>query len=153
MRAKIESVLEHISHVQEKTRKMGLKLIDLGDPDLGINLIRKGLAHDRSKLHGIELEFLHPEYVKSKPEEFKLAWRQHVLTNDHHPEYHGGIKFMPPVCLAEMVADWAARSNEKDECLNDFINGPALEKFKFSKECEVYKGIMKYRDLITEKWN
>jgi len=149
----VESTLEHKIYVQEYTKKLGLKFIEKGETQFGISLIKNGLVHDQSKLQGLELEYLHNNYEGKKPPEFFLALKQHVTTNPHHPEYFEGIKNMPKIYLSELVCDWKARSSELDTCLNDFIHSSALDKFKFSRECEVYKNIMMYKDMLVEKWN
>ena len=147
----IETVLRHIGHVQENTRRLGLALIEEGDTITGVNLIRNGLKHDSSKLYGIELQYL-GNFEKEKPPEFKLALQQHTLANPHHAEYWGGIHNMPKVYLYEMACDLAARSSELGTCVWDYLHNNHMKIWNFTKEDEAYKTIHKALSIILETW-
>lgn len=141
----LDNLIRHISLVRDACVLLGKRL----DNDQGRLLIARGFIHDASKFHGIEWECLHvgPGVTKRK---LDLAIKQHVHTNSHHPEYHGGIKFMPPVDVAEMVCDWYARAQEFGTSLVDWIEADAVKKFKIKRDSQQYKWIGEYTSLLLE---
>jgi hypothetical protein len=140
---KINQVFSHIKNVQRNCYKLGIRLINMGDVELGRNLISNGQIHDNSKFKGIEFEHLFqgdpmlPEVVK-----------HHQSVNPHHPEYWGGIHNMPRVYVAEMVCDWYARSSEFGTGLREWTDNHALERFGFTKHDEVYSEITEFTELL-----
>jgi hypothetical protein len=83
------------------------------------------LEHDRSKFEEPELfpyidiswfyrcKGLGEEFKpKHSEDERKAATEHHLKHNEHHPEYWGDVTKMPPLYLAEMVADWCAMAEE-----------------------------------------
>lgn len=151
--AKIEFVARHIRNVEDNCLFLGKKLIERGQIDLGHKLIANGTVHDASKFHGIEFEYLslNNPSEDDKKLKLKLAVHHHNTTNPHHPEYWaGGIKEMPDVYVAEMVADWKARSEEFGTSLRDWIDEQATKRFTFTKEDKVYKQIMEYVNLLCQ---
>lgn len=150
---KIRAISRHIRNVEDNCLLLGEKLISNGEIDLGHKLIANGFVHDASKFCGIEWEYMAPgptveEGAKLK---LKMAVQHHSRTNQHHPEYWGGINNMPRLYLAEMVADWKARSEEFGTCLRDWINEQATKRFGFTSEDKVYKEIMEFVDLLCPK--
>jgi hypothetical protein len=151
---KIRRIARHIRNVEDNCLILGEKLIERGEIDLGHKLIANGYVHDASKFHGIEWENmapdepLHEEGAKLK---LKLAVQHHNRTNQHHPEYWGGIKHMPRLYLAEMVADWKARSEEFGSSVRDWVNEGAAKRFGFTKDDKVYQEIMEFVDLLCER--
>lgn len=150
---KIRALTRHIRNVEDNCLILGEKLIGLGEIDLGRQLIANGYVHDSSKFYGIEFENLsHSSSAISKEETAKLKMRMavqhHCSTNAHHPEHWSGIKNMPRVAIAEMVADWKSRSEEFGTNLRDWINEEATSRWDFSKEDEVYKTITVFVDLL-----
>ena len=151
--AKLEFVARHIRNVEDNTLLLGKKLIERGDIALGHKLIANGQVHDASKFHGIEFEYLslNNPTDENKQLKLKLAVHHHNTTNPHHPEYwSGGIKEMPSVYVAEMVADWKARSEEFGSSLRDWIDEHATKRFGFTKEDKVYEEIMEYVNLLCQ---
>lgn len=144
---KIDEIVRHIDGVQTACRLLGERLIDNDKADLGRLLIARGYVHDNSKFYGIEWDYL----VSGDSEHLKLAISQHNRTNDHHPEYWGGIDLMPPLCLAEMVCDWKVRSGEFGSSLRDWVDGDASKRFKYTKGSKVYSTIMYFVDLLCDK--
>jgi hypothetical protein len=81
----------------------------------------------------------------------KLAILQHGSVNDHHPEYWDkGIHGMPRICLAELVADWKARSAERGTSLREWIENEAMKRFGFTKADAVYATIVDFIGLLLE---
>lgn len=143
---KIEAVLDHIQNVQRNCYKLGLKLIKMGEHELGRNLIANGQIHDNSKFKGIEFD----ELFWGSPI-LSQAIKHHNSTNPHHPEYWGGIKNMPSVYIAEMVCDCAARSSEFGSDVREWFAQKATHKYSFNIDSEVGSRIIYYLDLLLEK--
>jgi hypothetical protein len=156
--ANVRGIIRHIRNVQDNCILLGEKLIELGNIELGKNLISNGLKHDSSKFHGVEYEFMAPMYAKqpddkeeTKTSRLKMAISHHNTTNYHHPEAWQSIHFMPELFVAEMVCDWKARSEEFGSSLRDYIQNQAMKRFGFDDKAEVYKKIMYFVDMICEK--
>jgi|ERR1017187_9736593 hypothetical protein len=150
---KIDFIARHIRNVEDNCLLLGKKLIERGEITLGHKLIANGYVHDASKFHGIEFEYLslaNPGTEEDKKLKLKMAVHHHQTTNPHHPEYWGGIKEMPSVYIAEMAADWKARSEEFGTSLRDWIEERATKRFDFTKEDKVYKEIMEYVNLLCQ---
>lgn len=146
---KLEVLLRHVENVRDSTERLGLLLIENGESELGIKLIANGRIHDNSKFHGVEWDYLHPDMKEEKPELFKLAAKQHVETNPHHPEYWvGGIKAMPEVYVAEMVCDWYSRSIEFGDNVWEWAKERATEKYGYCTSSAVYREIKKHLESL-----
>jgi len=144
----LNAVVRHIKLVQDGAHKLGMALIERGETDLGRILIANSLIHDNSKFYGIEWECLHENATS---DQLKLAHRQHVKTNAHHPEYWGGVDQMPRVYIAEMVCDWKARSDEFASDLRKWIKEEAFERFSIAPRGKVARQIKEFVDLLVEK--
>ena len=151
---KIRAIARHIRNVEDNCLLLGEKLVMRGEIDLGHRLAANGYVHDASKFHGIEWDHMAPgqptveEGAKLK---LKLAVQHHNRTNPHHPEYWGDIRLMPRLYIAEMVADWKARSEEFGTSLRDWIDEVATKRFHFEKEEKIYKEIIEFVDLLCSK--
>lgn len=143
---KINAVLSHIDNVRRNCNKIGLKLISMGEIEMGRMLISNGQIHDNSKLSGIEFEHLFagdpllPEVVS-----------HHAKTNPHHPEFWGSIHKMPEIYIAEMVCDCAARSSEFGTDVRKWFSDTSAKKYGFSMEDHVGELILKYLDLLLAR--
>lgn len=63
------------------------------------------------------------------------AWEHHKTHNRHHPEFFGdNLADMEKEDLAEMVADWAAMSQEKGDSLVAWAKKVLAERFKFTED-------------------
>lgn len=145
----LEGILRHIHLVQNNAQLLGKRLIENGYKDLGISLIAQSHLHDNTKFHGIEWDYLRVGNEKTK--EFKLAMNQHVKTNSHHPEYHGGINKMPETDIAEMVVDWQSRSTEFGTDLRYWFRHKACHRYEISVNSKSYKKIKFFIDMLLEK--
>lgn len=145
----LDNLVRHIRLVQEATLLLGKRLIAAGREPFGRDLIKRGFVHDASKFHGIEWEFLHqgPDVPQ---EELRKAVVQHVTTNDHHPEYWGGIEKMPEIAVAEMVCDWYARSQEFGTGLREWFTQKASVKFRIRKNAKTWKRIQGFIDILLD---
>lgn len=143
---KIETVHNHIENVQRNCYKLGLKLIKMGQFELGRNLIANGQIHDNSKFKGIEFE----ELFFGSPILMDVV-KHHASTNPHHPEYWGGIKKMPDIYIAEMVCDCTARSSEFGSDVYQWFLHQATAKYDFIMEDEIGQRITYFLGILLEK--
>lgn len=149
---KVDSILRHIDEVQRNCRRLAERLIENGEEDLALQLVRNSLVHDMSKLSGIEWECLSINDGDSVDEtRLEIAISNHNKTNPHHPEYWDGIKNMPDVYVAEMVCDWKARSAEFGTSLLEWVNDGAALRYGFTKRDKIYRKIVGYINLIVEE--
>lgn len=144
---KIRDLKRHIRNVQDAAELLGERLIKAGELDLGRRLVANSLLHDNSKFYGLEWDCLD---TPIKDAEKLIAIKHHQQINAHHPEYWGGIKYMPRLHLAELVCDWYARSTEFGTDLRRWIKETALTKFDFSTSTAVYKQIKQLVDLLLD---
>lgn len=144
--SKIDSILEHIKHVQDNCYRLGVKLIKAGDVELGRKLIANGQIHDNSKFRGTEFKHL---FEGDKL--LREAIVHHAETNPHHPEYWESIHEMPAVYIAEMVCDCAARGAEFGTDIRAWFATSATVKYGFKMEDHVGKSITRYLDLLLSK--
>lgn len=148
---RLEKLLRHVNNVQDNCLRLGETLIEKGEDELGRKLIVNGRIHDASKFEGIEWEYFHADVKEHKPELFRAAWKQHVKTNMHHPEFWvGGIKTMHDVYLAEMVCDWLARSTEFGDDIWEWVKEKAPERYNYTLNSNVYKEIKRYLEMLLE---
>jgi hypothetical protein len=140
---KIETVLNHIQNVQRNCYKLGLKLIKLGEIEMGRNLIANGQIHDNSKFKGIEFDHLfYGDPILSD------VIKHHSSTNPHHPEHWSKIQSMPEIYLIELVCDCASRSAEFGSDIRAWFKDDATKKYNFSMDDETGKKITYYLDLL-----
>lgn len=143
----IDNLLRHLQLVRGATQLLGRRLMWHGQSVFGRLLIARGLVHDNSKFFGIEWDYLHAGNDVPK-DVLENAICQHQLTNQHHPEYWGGINKMPDIALAEMVCDFYARSQEFGTNLRYWINTTAAARYLPEPDC-VAK-INHYIDILLE---
>jgi len=125
----LDNLIRHIELVQQACCLLGKRLMYEGRSELGRIIIARGFQHDVSKFYGVEWEYLHAGKDVDR-DGLLLSIKQHTCTNDHHPEYWGGLQNMPEVCVAEMVCDWYARSQEFGSSLKDWISREAFKKYQ-----------------------
>jgi len=153
---RLDNLVRHVENVRDDCYLLGNRLIEANEEDFGLRLIANGRIHDISKFSGIEWEYLN-DGAFPRPDAdpdtdmFKVALRQHIKTNMHHPEYFDGIKNMPSIYIAEMVVDWKARSNEQGTDLLEWVRDKATSKFKFTVKSRIYKDIKRFAELLLEK--
>jgi hypothetical protein len=146
----LDVLIDHLQAVQKHGIKLGKGLIQQGEVRLGRELIARVFRHDSRKFYGTEFEQLNGQGdVKSI--EFKLALRNHREGEDHHPEFHGGIKNMGRIHLAEFVCDCAARSSHFCTDLVSWLDNQALTTYGFTKADECYAEIMYFVGILLDK--
>jgi hypothetical protein len=148
----LDNLVRHIDLVRQAGVLLGRRIMargQRGDEEFGRILIGKVYVHDASKFAGIEWKYLHAGKDVPK-EQLDLAIQQHVETNDHHPEFHGGFHQMPDVCIAEMVCDWYARAMEFGTGLRDWIENQAVQRFNIDTDSPEYKRLQEFVDILLE---
>ena len=146
---KLDRLTRHMDYVRLNCEIIGRKLMAQSKVKEGLSLIANGYTHDNSKLFGIEWDFMDPTCEDHKG--LELAVDQHRRTNPHHPEYWAGIENMPDLYLAEMVADWKARSTEFGKCLMTWIGEDATKRYKFKEFDDTWNRIVVFVDMVCDK--
>lgn len=148
----LQRVLRHISHVRDFCELLGMRLIERGDHFLGVEVVKRGLVHDNTKLYGVEFEFLRPDKMKSHPDLFNMALKNHWSNWDHHPEHFGenGITQLSDAALCEMVCDWAARSSELGTDIREWVANEATKKYGFTMKQKIGRSITTYLNLLFD---
>lgn len=147
---RVHELVRHVHHVQSACMRMGEKLIEEGESEFGRNLIANSFIHDQSKFRGIEWESLACRDSQNK-DAIPLAILNHQKSNPHHPEYWGGITKMPEIYLAEMVADWWARSIEMGTDFREWVGNTAPSRFGFVPGDEIYTKITRFMLMILDE--
>jgi hypothetical protein len=142
---KLQCILRHKNNVLDNGILLGTKLLELGEVELGKELIANVYSHDNSKFFEQEWNHLWPDDPKLKD-----AVGIHQLNNKHHPEYWNGIKNMPRLYLAEMMCDIKARSSEFGTSVLDWLQVTAPKKYDFSLEDQVYKDCLYFINLLCD---
>lgn len=102
-------------------------------------------VHDRSKYgkeeyipyvfltwyHKCKNEKKEYKYPDGMEEVIRKATLHHIVVNPHHPEAHDKPENMSSLDLAEMVADWAAMSQELKTSLKVWV-GENIHKWEFT---------------------
>ena len=147
---KVDAIVKHIQNVQLNCIKLGEKLIEIGEVDLGRRLIANSFLHDNSKLRdNIEWDGMWNKRAKSTMEK---AINHHRASNLHHPQaWLGGIKSMTDEYLAEFVCDACTRSAEFGTSVREWIDNKATSVYNFTDKDEVYTKLLRFLDLLLEK--
>jgi len=142
-----EDLLAHVERVRANAFTLARALVARGENAFARLLLAKAHVHDASKWAGIEYEVMHrgPDVDK---EMLRAAIHQHQDTNDHHPEFWGGLNQMPRICVAEMVCDWLARAQELATDLKAYVTTVAVERFQFAIAPEQVRWIYEFIDLL-----
>ncbi len=157
---RLEIIHRHIRLVQDNCFKLAKNLHAMGEEEFARKLIANALVHDNSKFHGIEWLHLHDSEEGSKPtdigyvdpENKRMAHLQHVSTNDHHPEFHGGDTLqMSRLQVAEMLCDWKARSDEFGTSLVDWMKTEGYPRFGIPKQGKIAKQMNYFLSLLLDK--
>lgn len=148
---KLRELIRHVRHVQDACIKMAEVLIERGESEFARTLVANAFVHDQTKFRGIEWDAIGCRNGESDEHDKQLAITQHQRTNLHHPEYWQTIHKMPEIYVAEMVADWWARSVEFGTDLKKWIETTAMPKYGFTKNHKIWRTIRKYVDILLER--
>ena len=133
---------EHIKRVQNNIRTIIKNRSDIDKNEL----LKRIKSHDQSKYSKKERipyiwlswwhkeknagrEFKYPEGMKEK---VKKSAKHHIIINKHHPQAHSSVDKMSNIDIAEMIADWAAMSQELKNDLKAWVD-KSVKRFKFNK--------------------
>lgn len=145
----LDNLIRHIELVREATVLLGKRLIKEGEWDFGRLLIARGHVHDAGKFYGIQWDYMHAGKDVDR-EKLELAIQEHNKTEEHHPEFWGGIHKMPEIAVAEMVCDWYARSQEFGTSLRDWIQQTAMKRWEIEENGQQYQWICRFLSLLLE---
>jgi hypothetical protein len=143
---KFENLLNHMREVEKYCEIIMMYLLG-NESDLARLLILNGRTHDFSKMEGFEWRHIHDPNDPL----FKRAVEKHVKNNKHHPECWRSIHHMPKLFIAEMCADWMARSVEFGTDLHKWIKDEAMPRFDFNTDDFVYDNIMSFVDILEKE--
>lgn len=143
---KLQALMRHITYVKDACVLIANHLIANDEEEFGRKLIANSLLHDNSKFYGVEWLYLDSEDKQLQ----KIAIQNHIKRNPHHPEHWEGIGNMPRIYIAEMVADWFARSQEFGSDFKIWIKDIAVDKYQFSLKGNVWKEIKYFTDILLE---
>ncbi len=145
----IEETLIHKQYILQSARILSRYLIENGQPDMALALVKRCTIHDNSKFTAEEIEaFLLLDNKDSMmnpkvnlDEKQKAALRLHWENNSHHPEHFSDVTMMTDLDLMEMACDCSARSMQYGTDLLEFIEVRQNERFHFPEDMyQKYKG-------------
>lgn len=126
--------------------------------DISGEIMRRGIAHDRSKFSAEEADIYENVVPKLKAvpygsDEYKETVKElgpaldhHYQHNSHHPEhYSGGIGAMGLLDLIEMVCDWKAASSRPG---GDFNKSLLLNKDRFKIDDQRWLIIIMIKNML-----
>ena len=151
----INELIIHKKYVLDCCLKMAKYLYNNNQEQLGLEIVKRGLIHDNSKLEKEELDGLKKINDNNKSlkdpnakisaevcELLKVHWKN----NRHHPEYHQDINKMEEIDIIEMCCDWCARSIQYNTNLMEFVTIRQKTRFHFNDE--IYEKIVKYCNIL-----
>lgn len=145
---RLSIIQRHIGHVMEACDLLGRRLIEIGEINIGLQLIANSYLHDNSKFRGIEFVGMS---LPDDKELLKVTIKNHQLTNPHHVQYWGSVHLMPDVYLAELVCDLYARSHEFGTNLREYIDTDFKKNNKLTVRSKIYLKIKFFVDLLLDK--
>lgn len=155
----VDRTNRHIALVKDAIEKIATANPEFYHDFWANELIARGKIHDVSKFEEpektpyIELTWNKKLGVKDDNPAVREATLHHILNNSHHPEYHNkeqaniskedrdksdrviDASKMPPLDIAEMVADWQAMSEELGtNTAREWYDKQKDVRWKFSSE-------------------
>lgn len=150
----IKDTVIHKKHMMDSALKMADKLIQNGEEELAIELLKRSIYHDNSKIGKDEIILLSSITNKKAlmdpninlNEKEKESIEKHWEKNRHHPEHFKDVKEMEEIDIIEMVCDWHARSVQHETDMIDFVVIRQKNRFHFPED--MFKKIIYYCNLI-----
>lgn len=152
----LEDLFTHKKYFLDSAMKMSKYLDEHGENDLAVELLKRAVEHDNSKLNSDELNDLKQlggsfSSLKDPKEQLgdgqKKLIERHWKNNRHHPEFFTDAENMDEIDIIEMVCDWHSRSEQFKTDLLKFVEIRQRERFHFSDE--MYKKIIKYCKVLV----
>ncbi|MEG0021545.1 MAG: DUF5662 family protein [Bacilli bacterium] len=134
----LDDTITHKIYVLESAKILYKYLLNNGDFDLAIELLKRCAKHDDSKFEYEEIfSFISipknndgMKNPNTEMDEFmKKAIRVHWKNNRHHPEYHNDLNNMTELDILEMACDCYSRSIQFGTDLLKFIEIRQNERF------------------------
>jgi hypothetical protein len=144
----IDETLIHKQYILQSARILSRYLIENGNLDAALELVKRCSVHDDSKFSPEEIyafiKLSNKESLKNAKatldEATKEALKLHWENNGHHPEHFEDYSMMTDLDLMEMACDCNARSMQYDTNLLDFIEIRQEQRFHFPTDMyEKYK--------------
>ena len=156
LKAMAEDTVTHKKLVMDNCQLLFNYFIENDQIQLGINLLKRGVTHDNSKLDNDEFKrmasilksdecFKKASYTLSDTE--RKAIESHWKKNRHHPEYYDSPAEMSELDIIEMCCDWYARSLQYGTEFIPFIIERQHNRFKF--DTEQFEKILFYCELLV----
>ncbi len=154
--SQIEETFIHKDLFNKSCLKMSKYLHSIGNDALAIDICRRAVLHDNSKLDDNELgpfsKLDHKKEALKDPnigldDNVKHVIEVHWNKNRHHPEFFPDIEDMADIDIIEMCCDWHARSVQYGTDLLEFAQIRQSNRFHFSEE--QYKKIMEYCKVLS----
>lgn len=143
----VDDLIAHVDRVRQNAQVLAKALIAQGRAEFARILLARAHVHDASKWHGVEWEQLHMGPDVSGPE-LEAAIRQHQRINDHHVEHWGSLDAVPEICVAELVCDVAARSQEFATDLRLWLRTEFASRYGLDKAPRQAKQIRAFVDML-----
>ena len=150
----IEDTLLHKKFFNEACLKMIDYLYEMKRDDEALELARRCIIHDSSKLTDEEIDlFLQlPEEIsghkRQLTERHKELLAVHWKNNRHHPEFYDDCNNMSEIDIIEMVCDWSARSMQFKNNVVEYAVETARKRFGFNDE--MFEKILMYCRIMSE---
>jgi hypothetical protein len=153
----LEDIYSHKKLVFDTCYILSKKLIEGGQDELGLELMKRAFLHDFSKLEDDEFygmaAFANDKDALKDPKkkvssDKQLAINLHWDRNEHHPEYWTDINQMTDLDIMELVCDWYARSLQFGTDFLEFLEQRQKDRFHFPQD--IYDKIKKYYYKLTE---
>lgn len=156
----LRDTIEHKKHFLDSAWIMARHLIEEHKDKLALNLLRRALVHDNSKLNDAEIRNFVELDVEDKTcdkdwkipptdvleDKAKELIRLHWENNKHHPEHYSSYDKMSELDILEMVCDWHARSIQFGTDLMEFLTFQQEHRFHFSDK--LYRKIKNYCEIL-----
>lgn len=151
----IDETLIHKQYILQSARILSRYLIENGNMDIALELVKRCSAHDDSKFSPDEIyafiKLSNKESLKNAKaaldEATKEALKMHWENNSHHPEHFADYSMMTDLDLMEMACDCNARSMQYGTDLLNFIEIRQEERFHFP--IEMYNKFKEYCNILV----
>jgi hypothetical protein len=132
-------------------------LYDVGRDKDALELAKRCVVHDNSKLSDVEIESfvqLPQEKDHTKPhnrltDDQKKLLETHWKNNRHHPEFFSDINHMNEIDIMEMCVDWDARSKQFGTKLVPYVLEQQQARFNFSDE--MLAKVLEYCEILMRE--
>ena len=152
----VKDTLIHKELFTASCRKMVLYLYDVGRDKDAMELAKRCLVHDNSKLEDDEIELFSripsDDMECTKPhkalnDEDKKLITLHWSRNSHHPEFYNDYHEMSEIDVIEMCCDWHSRTVQFGTELIPYLLDVQRKRFGFDDD--FFEKILNYCTIIN----